>query len=132
MSGELVVERSPKTQPLVKGGSLRVLGAKTEYIEMSRRPMDDLFHQLPAHTVAAPAGQDIQMADATDPVGGGIRVDVQPADAEESGIKRCGEQNLTGTVKAVGPRLPFVDQASDKPEPSPFALVNELGQPIYR
>src|SRR5206468_12878886 len=105
---------------LVETGRRCIVRAQADVVESAVGGLHDAFHQLPAHAHAAERGQDVQVPEPSDALIACIRVDIEPADSDESSIDGSAEQDFSRAAEPIRTRGPLVGQPADQAQSKPF------------
>jgi hypothetical protein len=98
-----------KAEHFVKARRRRVVGAQTDVVESPLGCLNDPCHQLSAYPVSAECGQDVEMTEPANTLIASMRVDIEPADSDQSAIDPGAEQGLSCPVEAIRPGGPLLD-----------------------
>jgi len=114
-----------KAERLVELGGRGIRRAESENLEAASGSLDGFRHQVPAHSTPPERGPDVQVSQAADPVVGGVRVDVEPTNADQLAVNPRGKKRFARPVEAIRAGAPFLDEATDEPQSSLLALSDE-------
>src|SRR5215510_700449 len=96
----------PEAERLVESFGRRTVRTQTEIVESRAGCLHDLEHELPADTPATECGQHVQMPKPPRALTARIRVDVEPAHADQAPIRPGAKENFSRPIEPIRPAIP--------------------------
>jgi hypothetical protein len=101
-------------------------------VELASGCPNDLGHQAPSHSEPSKRRQDVQVPHPAHTLFGRIRIDVEPAHADQPPIDPGAQQHFAGPIELIRAARPLLDEAADELHARLFTLGEQGLEAVHR